>query len=46
MEPVSEMGLATANNRLKDSKAKKAKVVILLTDGVNNAGFIEPETGR
>lgn len=37
------MGLATAINRLKDSKAK-SKVVILLTDGVNNAGFIEPET--
>src|SRR6187431_2740281 len=37
------MGLATAVNRLKDSKAK-SKVVILLTDGVNNAGFIEPET--
>jgi Ca-activated chloride channel family protein len=31
------MGLATAVNRLKDSKAK-SKVVILLTDGVNN-GF-------
>ena len=37
------MGLATAVNRLKDSKAK-SKVVILMTDGVNNAGFIEPET--
>ncbi|WP_395048509.1 VWA domain-containing protein [Flavobacterium sp.] len=37
------MGLATAVNRLKDSKAK-SKVIILLTDGVNNAGFIEPET--
>ncbi|MEZ4838236.1 VWA domain-containing protein [Flavobacterium sp.] len=37
------MGLATAVNRLKDSKAK-SKIVILLTDGVNNAGFIEPET--
>ncbi len=36
------MGLATAVNRLKDSKAK-SKVIILLTDGVNNAGFIEPE---
>jgi Ca-activated chloride channel homolog len=35
------MGLATAVNRLKDSKAK-SKVVILMTDGVNNAGFIEP----
>jgi Ca-activated chloride channel family protein len=37
------MGLATAVNRLKESKAK-SKVIILLTDGVNNAGFIEPET--
>jgi Ca-activated chloride channel family protein len=37
------MGLTTAINRLKDSKAK-SKVVILMTDGVNNAGFIEPET--
>jgi Ca-activated chloride channel family protein len=37
------MGLTTGVNRLKDSKAK-SKVIILLTDGVNNAGFIEPET--
>ena len=37
------MGLTTAVNRLKDSKAK-SKVIILMTDGVNNAGFIEPET--
>ncbi len=37
------MGLATAVNRLKDSKAK-SKVVILLTDGVNNQGSISPET--
>ena len=37
------MGLTTAVNRWKDSKAK-SKVIILLTDGVNNAGFIEPET--
>ncbi len=37
------MGLSTAINRLKDSKAK-SKVIILMTDGVNNAGFIEPET--
>ncbi|MCG2612292.1 VWA domain-containing protein [Flavobacterium sp. SM15] len=35
------VGLATAVNRLKDSKAK-SKVIILLTDGVNNAGFIDP----
>ena len=37
------MGLATAVSRLKDSKAK-SKVVILLTDGVNNSGFIDPLT--
>lgn len=37
------MGLATSVNRLKDSKAL-SKVIILLTDGVNNAGFIEPAT--
>jgi Ca-activated chloride channel family protein len=37
------MGLTTAINRIKDSKAK-SKIVILMTDGVNNAGFIEPET--
>lgn len=35
------MGLATAVNRLRDSDAK-SKVIILLTDGVNNAGQIEP----
>ena len=37
------MGLATSVNRLKDSKAK-SKVIILMTDGVNNAGFIDPVT--
>ena len=37
------MGLATAVNRLKDSEAK-SKVVILLTDGVNNAGYVKPIT--
>lgn len=36
-------GLATSVNRLKDSKAK-SKVIILLTDGVNNSGFIDPKT--
>ncbi|MBX2870482.1 MAG: VWA domain-containing protein [Saprospiraceae bacterium] len=35
------MGLATAVNRLKDSESK-SKVVILLTDGVNNAGYQSP----
>jgi len=37
------MGLATSVNRLKDSKAS-SKVIILLTDGVNNAGTIGPVT--
>uniref|UniRef100_A0A7V0Z7T1 VWA domain-containing protein n=1 Tax=candidate division WOR-3 bacterium TaxID=2052148 RepID=A0A7V0Z7T1_UNCW3 len=37
------MGLATAVARLKDSKAKE-KVVILLTDGLNNAGEVDPIT--
>ena len=37
------MGLATAVNRLKDSEAE-SKVVILLTDGVNNAGYVKPIT--
>jgi len=37
------MGLATSVNRLKESKAL-SKVIILLTDGVNNMGFIEPQT--
>jgi Ca-activated chloride channel family protein len=35
------MGLATAVNRLRDSEAK-SKVVILLTDGVSNAGMVQP----
>jgi Ca-activated chloride channel family protein len=37
------MGLATAVSRLKDSKAK-SKVIVLLTDGINNRGFIDPVT--
>lgn len=37
------MGLATAVNRLKESEAK-SRVIILLTDGVNNAGSIPPVT--
>jgi Ca-activated chloride channel homolog len=37
------MGLATAVNRIKDSQAK-SKVIILLTDGVNNRGEIAPLT--
>jgi Ca-activated chloride channel family protein len=37
------MGLANAGNMLKDSDAK-SKVIILLTDGVNNSGEIDPLT--
>lgn len=36
-------GLATAVNRIKDSQAK-SKVIILLTDGVNNRGEVAPST--
>ncbi|MFA9289687.1 MAG: VWA domain-containing protein [Solirubrobacteraceae bacterium] len=35
------VGLATSINHLKHSKAK-SKIIILLTDGVNNDGFIDP----
>ena len=34
-------GLGTAINRLQESKAK-SKVIILLSDGVNNAGYMDP----
>jgi Ca-activated chloride channel family protein len=37
------MGLATAVDRLRNSKAK-SKIIILLTDGVNNTGLIDPST--
>jgi len=37
------MGLATSISRIKDSKAK-SKVIILLTDGVNNMGAVAPQT--
>lgn len=37
------MGIINAVNRLRDSKAK-SKVIILLTDGVNNRGEIDPVT--
>jgi Ca-activated chloride channel family protein len=37
------MGLATAVNRLKESRAE-SKVVILLSDGVNNSGSVSPAT--
>ena len=36
-------GLATAINRLRESEAK-SKVIILLTDGINNRGEIAPMT--
>ncbi len=35
-------GIASAVNRLRDSKAK-SKVIILLTDGANNYGTLSPE---
>lgn len=35
------MGLSTAVNRLKDSEVE-SKIVILLTDGVNNTGYVAP----
>jgi len=38
-------GLATAINRLRESEAK-SKVIILLTDGVNNHGEIAPLTAE
>ena len=37
------MAIASATNRLKDSTAK-SRIVILLTDGMNNAGSIDPAT--
>ena len=37
------MGIATAINRLKDSETQ-SKIIILLTDGQNNAGEIDPVT--
>lgn len=36
------MGLATAVNRMKDSDSK-SKVIVLLTDGMNNAGYYDPK---
>ena len=43
IEDGTAIGNAIANgvNRLKDSRAK-SKVMILLTDGVNNAGEVDP----
>jgi Ca-activated chloride channel family protein len=37
------MGLASAVNRLKESEAK-SKIIILLTDGLNSEGYINPDT--
>ncbi|TVQ03819.1 MAG: VWA domain-containing protein [Balneolaceae bacterium] len=37
------MGIATSINRLRDSEAE-SRVIILLTDGMNNAGEIDPVT--
>ena len=37
------MGIATAVNRLRDSNAK-SKIIILITDGENNSGNIDPIT--
>jgi Ca-activated chloride channel family protein len=38
-------GLATSVDRLRGSKAK-SKIIILLTDGVNNGGLIDPSTAK
>jgi Ca-activated chloride channel family protein len=38
-------GLGTSVDRLRESKSK-SKVVILLTDGENNGGLIDPETAK
>lgn len=38
-------GLATSVDRLRNSKSK-SKVVILLTDGINNSGLIDPSTAK
>ena len=38
------MGLATAVDRLRNATGK-SKVIILMTDGVNNMGLIDPQTG-
>ncbi|MEO5499951.1 MAG: VWA domain-containing protein [Ginsengibacter sp.] len=38
-------GLATSVDRLRNSKSK-SKIIILLTDGVNNGGLIDPSTAK
>lgn len=47
IEDGTAIGTAIANgvNRLKDSEAK-SKIMILLTDGVNNSGEIDPNNSR
>jgi Ca-activated chloride channel family protein len=45
IEDGTAIGMALANsvNRLRDSKAK-SRIIVLLTDGINNAGEIDPLT--
>ena len=45
MEPGTAIGVALANSlaRLKSSP-EKSRIIIFLTDGENNTGFIDPET--
>ncbi len=45
IEDGTAIGTAIANsvNRLRDSSAK-SKIIILLTDGINNAGKVDPQT--
>lgn len=45
VEDGTAIGMALANgvNRLKNSKAK-SRIIILLTDGMNNRGLIDPDT--
>lgn len=38
-------GLATSVDRLRNSK-EKSKIIILLTDGINNGGLIDPSTAK
>ncbi len=47
LEPGTAIGsgLSTSVDRLKNSKAK-SRVIILLTDGVNNGGLIDPITAK
>jgi len=38
------LALASSANRLKDRKESKSRIIVLLTDGINNTGKIEPIT--